>query len=662
MRSKDNVMFGRVVLVWLLAGAIMFSGACAADVHGDHSQAASLESILKKVAHYRRGVNDDVILELRAYIRSHRQSPDWKAQCEGRLVDLLLGEATADGKMEACRQLRSLGTARSVPALEALLERPESADMARYALEKIPGAESEQALLRALDATSGNMRLGIISSLGHRRSTPAVAALGRLAGGRDPAAARASVTALGRIATKDAAEALMRLRTVVDVSIGSAVDAGLLNCAETLAADGLSAEAARVYQAMFDSQAEIPLRRAALMGLIATSGESGRDRIIEVLDHREAVFHPAAIAMVPEVFSPDDLRPLCDRIPRLPAPSQVQLISVLASYSSDLLPDMLIQALTEPTLEVRLAALKALQRQGDASLAMLLVRQAVNSRGIEQTASRNALWNLADPQVDEILLTALSRDQDAAILQEVIQAVAGRRIEEGKTLVFERMMDPDPQTRIQAFRALRTLAGPEDVPRLLERLLAAEDVGEQEELATTTAVAARKIGRPEARADLVVNKLRSAESPDQKRVLILVLGKIGDDSSLTDLRRALADDDPAVREAAGRALTEWPTPTARDDLFWLAENSDHPTLQVLAVRAYVRLVGLDLHRRPEAAVDSLRAVLPWIRRPEEKMAVLGVLPLFPSREALTLAESFLSDASVQEEAQVAVERLLRSLQ
>ncbi len=662
MRSQNKTLVGRAVTAGVIAGVIMLTGAGAAAGYGEFSQEVTLESILVKVARYRHGVDDDVVLELRAHIRNHRRSPEFRAECEGRLMALLQSEATADGKMEACRQLRSLGTARSVPVLEAMLERPKTADMARFALEKIPGGESDLALLRVLETSSGNIRLGIISSLGHRRSPQAVKYLARLAGGKDQAAAQAAVAALGRIATQEAVEALTGLRGVVDEPLVSLLEAGLLNCAETLAADGLRDAADRIYQAMFDSQAELPLRRAALQGLIAVSGESGRDRILKILDDREALFHSAAIAMIPEVFSTDDLRPLLDRLPRLPVTGRVQLITALSSYSSDLLPDMLIQALTDPALDVRLAALQSLQRQGNASMAMLLVRHAVNSHGAEQTAARTALWNLADRRVDEALVAALSREQDAAVLQEVIQAVAERRIMEAKATVFEKMMDPDPRTRIQAFRAFRALCGPEDVPRLIERLLESPDAGEQGELATTAAAAARKIGRPGARADLVVSRLLRAETSDQKKALILVLGKIGEDVSLSELRRALADDDPAVREAAGRALIEWPTPTAKDDVFWLAQNSGHPTLQVLAVRAFVRMVGLDRYRRPEAAVDFLRAILPWIRRPEEKMAVLGVLPLFPSPEALTLAESFLSDASVQEEAQAAVLQLRQSLQ
>jgi hypothetical protein len=123
----------------------------------------------------------------------------------------------------------------------------------------------------------------------------------------------------------------------------------------------------------------------------------------------------------------------------------------------------------------------------------------------------------------------------------------------------------------------------------------------------------------------------------------------------------LGDQNPEIQEAASRALIEWPTAAARDDVFWIAETSTQPTLQVLAVRAYVRMVGMERFRRPEAAVGSLKAVLPLAKRPEEKMAVLSVLPQFPCPAALELAESFLADASVEKEAQAAAARLRRSL-
>jgi len=369
--------------------------------------------------------------------------------------------------------------------------------------------------------------------------------------------------------------------------------------------------------------------------------------------------HSAAIAMVPRVFDAADILPLCELLPRLPVQSRVQLITALSSYKNDVVLITAAQALSSPELDVRLAALRALGKQGNASSARLLVRQAARSRGVEQAAARTALWNLRGAAVDDAILEALSQENDPALRRELVRSLGERRITGGKSLLVDCMRDPD--LRLDAIRALGHVAEPQDLPLLIDQLLALENKTEQNELANTLAATARKISRPYARAGLVTSRLREALAAEDRRVLLMVLGKIGDDSSLRVLRRALEDQNTEVQEAAARALIEWPTAMARDDVFKIAEASSHPTLQVLAVRAYVRMVGMERFRRPEAAVTSLESVLPLVTRPEEKMAILGILPQFSCREALALAEHFLADDSVAKEAEAAVVRLRRSL-
>ena len=80
-----------------------------------------------------------------------------------------------------CRKLTIVGTAASVPALAGLLGDKDHSHMARYALERIPAPEAGQALREALARLSGNLKIGVISSLGLRRDAAAVSALGELA-------------------------------------------------------------------------------------------------------------------------------------------------------------------------------------------------------------------------------------------------------------------------------------------------------------------------------------------------------------------------------------------------------------------------------------------------------------------------------------------------
>jgi len=648
------------VLLALTTAALLWASPLAADAPLDQGQ--SLEAILQKLAVYRHNLDHDTVLELQAYIRAHRQMPEGRAECETQLLGLLRGEATLDGKWEACRQLRSLGSHDSVPVLSGMLMRGETSEMARYALEKIPGTSVDRVFLDALRASSGNIRLGLISSLGHRGSGLAVAALAGIAGGTDEAAAEAAVAALGRIATQDAANSLVRFlgrgeKERLRISAAGA----LLMCADSFRSAGEADRAFPIYRQLLGSEISLSVDRAALQGLISVSEGRGQALIMEVLQNQDTRMHSAAIGMIPLAFEASDILPLCELLPRLPVQSRIQAISALSGFRNDMVLVTMIKMLSNPDLEVRLASLHAVQKQGNASTAGILARHAALSRGVEQAAARSALWNLRGEAVNDAILAALSEENDPALARELVRSVGERRITSGKAHLYGSLQNPDSGIRLEAIRALSPLAEPQDLPFLIDQLLMLEDRTEQNELADTLAAAARRINRPYGRAGLVTNKLSETPSQDGRRVLLMVLGKIGDDSSLRFLRQALEDSNPDIQEAASRALIEWPTATARDDVFWLAENSPQPTLQVLAVRAYVRMVGMDPFRRPEAAVESLRAVLPLVKRPEEKMAVLSVLPRFPCPAALELAERFLEDAGVEKEAQAAAALLRRSL-
>ena len=67
-----------------------------------------------------------------------------RRRLEERLVDTLGKCVSRDAKDYVCRKLKRVGTAISVPALEALLPYPEFSHMARYALESLPHPHAGQ--------------------------------------------------------------------------------------------------------------------------------------------------------------------------------------------------------------------------------------------------------------------------------------------------------------------------------------------------------------------------------------------------------------------------------------------------------------------------------------------------------------------------------------
>lgn len=97
---------------------------------------------------------------------------------EKKLLDLLADKAcSALGADFACRMLRLVGTAASVPALSKLLADEKTADSARYALQLIPGAEADAALRAAMGTLKGTAKAGLIGTLSARGDREALAAI-----------------------------------------------------------------------------------------------------------------------------------------------------------------------------------------------------------------------------------------------------------------------------------------------------------------------------------------------------------------------------------------------------------------------------------------------------------------------------------------------------
>src|SRR6185436_16435863 len=92
--------------------------------------------------------------------------------------------------------------------LAAMLSSADTAEMARDALERIPGARSLAALRHALGRTASPVQTGIVVSLGRRKDAASIEGIRRLLASRDAKLAAAAAWALGNIGTPAARDAL----------------------------------------------------------------------------------------------------------------------------------------------------------------------------------------------------------------------------------------------------------------------------------------------------------------------------------------------------------------------------------------------------------------------------------------------------------------------
>ena len=224
-----------------------------------------LEQTFEALKTYDWGMDRHVLDPIDEAVVKTRNDAAARQELESQLLAVLQSNAPRDAKDFVCRQLRTLGTAASVPALEQLLPNAELSHMARYALERIPEPQAGQALERQLPKLNGQLKIGVISSLGTRGQ--GVSLLRPLLQDADEAVARAAAIALGRIASADATKALGSAKPRPALAAVFA-DASMA-CAEKLLTAGHAKEAKATYQRLLKNNPPALVRQAAERGLKA---------------------------------------------------------------------------------------------------------------------------------------------------------------------------------------------------------------------------------------------------------------------------------------------------------------------------------------------------------------------------------------------------------
>ena len=276
---NDHIFWNKMVLQHYLDGIQFALGDYKVDAtpkpnvsSGKGSEMAELQEIsaalLEKVKTYDWGQSRLPLTEVSELIKKAQGDKSQLAKIENDLLMVLKSNATRAGKQFVCRELSIIGTEQSVPTLAKMLADEETSDMARYALERIPGPAVDEALRSSLRNARGNARIGIINSLGQRRDKGAVRVLSRILGRSNQDAAIAAAAALGQIANSLAADALGEAKNKAEGKLLSVVLDAYLKCADQMVADGNKIKAMGIYKELQKEGMPKPIRTAALTGMI----------------------------------------------------------------------------------------------------------------------------------------------------------------------------------------------------------------------------------------------------------------------------------------------------------------------------------------------------------------------------------------------------------
>jgi len=576
-------------------------------------------------------------------------------QVEARLLKALeSSKTTFAGKQFVCRMLRRVGSAKSVPSLSAMLADKKLSHMARFALQFMPAPQAGVALRQALARLDGDLKIGIVGSLGQRGDRVAVPELAKLVTDRNRNLARAAIGALGRIGGAEAAGALAGAK--VPTVLQADRDDAYLMCADSMLsmlAAGQTSEAVAIYRKMIAPSNGTWIRIAAYKGLIQAEKEKAVPYIVALLKDDDINLQRAAGKFIAETPGTAVTKALARQLASLSADGKIVLLSALEGRGDKAAASYVAKAVTDDDPRVQLAAIGTLGVIGGAADVALLAKVSGRSGQLAR-AAKASLGRMSAPGVTAALIDVAQGSSGEGVRVNAIETLIDRLDTEALPALLGVANDNASSVRQAAYKALGALGGQKELAALVSMLLKVDSSRDRGSIERALVAIVLRLEKPQASP--IIAGLGRADGA-VKPHLLTVLSRVGDSAALGAVRPELRNRSADIRKAAIRALADWPTPAPLADLMGVAKTSQDTTEQILAVRGYIKLLGVPANRSAAQTVGYLAQAMDAARRTEEKKAVLAALPKYPCKEAIALAEKAKQDSALQREAELAAKKI-----
>jgi len=580
---------------------------------------------------------------------------------ERRAIDTIKGNASAMAKDHACRILRVIGTRDCIEAVAGLLTDEKLSHIARYALESMRYPEVDNALRGALSKTSGQTKVGIINSMAMRGSEANLAVLTPLLKDKDTNIAGSAAWALGRIGSPQAAKTLTQYYKKAPAKMRFAAADGLLNAAGRLVARAELKQALEIYNLLQDKDAPEHVRMGAFAGSIEAQPDKAVGMLMEAIRSDDWKMKGMAVDLIVTLKGRGVTEQFSADLNKLDVGTQVLVLGALvARGEAEPLRPVITKAVSNRNAAIRALAIKSLGNIGDAGSVKVLVNVVKSGKNDEdKTLAASSLRRLRGNDINGQIIKSMqeARGTDKVKLIEILR---DRDAVEAVDVLLAAASDKDGDVRVASFKALADLAGGDSQKALIQLLITLKDDTGRTEAERAVIAASRNLDKAASTESI----LAVMDSPDlpiaRKCSLIRILGGIGGKKGFAEIGRALKDRRGEVRDAAVRALADWPNAEAASTLLEIFQTTSNKTHRILALRGCVRqLSGTAL---ASAETFNIAAeLMKGATQSEEKKLVLACLATSSNPSAIEIVEPLLDDSSVKAEAELAMLAVVRNM-
>ena len=350
------------------------------------------------------------------------------------LLNLIQSNETSDvDRANAFEKIGDIAGEDAVEPLAGFLSDKKWSHYARFALQKMEGENVTDAFLKSLDALEGDLKLGVIDSIGRRGDAIAVSHLAKLLHNSNSKVAAATAVALGGIGTTDAAMALSEaLSSEKDSSRREPLASSLLIVGQRLAKTGNTQAAIGLFDLLRDAEVPRPYQIGATQNAILARRAQGVDLMVEQLKSPDQDFFQTGLAVSRVLPGERATQAIADSLKTESSPDrQILLILALKDRGDHQALDTILKKLKNESTAVQLAAIDAISTLGNDSSVPILLSVANDAN---TDAVLGSLVALKGSRVNAALMKA-AEPLDTSPL--AVKALGQRRANEAVPLLFQ---------------------------------------------------------------------------------------------------------------------------------------------------------------------------------------------------------------------------------
>jgi HEAT repeat protein len=387
---------------------------------------------------------------------------------------------------------------------------------------------------------------------------------------------------------------------------------------------------------------------AALTVYTGIHGKNAMNELLKATGHPDKKYRNAALNLSLSIPGTDVVQTWVNFFPRAIPEARPEIITMLGIRGDMISLPLLNTSLSDADPAVRTETAYALAKiSGSEAIPALLGYMTGFTSSIDQAAVRAALMSVMKSEDTKLLRPVLTTGPEPA-RKTAVEILAWSKLNEYITDVIPLTSSGDESVRSAAFKALATLAVPENRHELIILLSTTDDKAYLSDIQSALTSASALMPDAERRSDLLIsafvkNTLR-LDPPglvSLKMKIIPVLADIGGREAMAVVLKEFEEGTPEMREVCFRALSSWRGYSAASALFEICA-SRNKTYEGPAFDGYL----IQVRTAPVPDEQKLllyRKIMPFTLSAERKNRVIAEIGRLKTYQSLFFVAEYLDD-------------------